>query len=178
MEAPVPHPAAPAVGTKLQSHYGQCFGCGDEVEAGLRIRSAVDGDDPGVVVSRFPVTRAHQGAPGLAHGGLLSCAFDEALGSAVGNLMQRPAVTAKLETDFRMPVPVGSTLYIVTRLDGTAGRKIYVHADGRLDAEDGPVAVQARALFISVGVEHFLRHGDEEQLRTLGANPEDWNINP
>ncbi len=174
----MPHADAPAAGSKLGAHYGGCFGCGDEVESGLHLHSAVDSDDPEVVVSQFTVTSAHQGAPGLAHGGLLACAFDEALGSTVGNLLRRPAVTGKLETDFRRPVPVGSTLYIVARLDGIAGRKIYVSADGRLDAEDGPVAVEARALFVSVGVEHFLTHGDVEQVRDLGVQRSDWDINP
>lgn len=172
----MPHPDAPARGSELGPHYDQCFGCGDEVDSGLHIRSTVDTDN--VVVSRFTVTKAHQGAPGLAHGGLLACAFDEALGSTVGNLLRRPAVTGKLETDFRRPVPVGSTLYIVARLDGTAGRKIYVSANGHLDAEDGPIAVQARALFVAVGVEHFITHGDVAQLRELGAAHQSWDINP
>lgn len=176
VQDPKPHPDAPAKGTTLGVHYSHCFGCGDEVDAGLRIRSTVDDDT--VVVSTFTVSPEHQGAPGLAHGGLLSAAFDEALGSTVGNLLRVPAVTGRLETDFRSPVPVGSTLYIVAKLDGVAGRKIYVSADGRLDAEDGPVAVQARALFVTVGVEHFLEHGDAQQLRELGERHADWDINP
>ncbi len=123
----------------------------------------------------------------VAAGAGLACAFDEALGSTVGNLMRRPAVTAKLETDFRRPVPVGSTLYIAAKLDGLAGRKIYVSADGHLDAEDGPVAVSARALFIVVGFDHFSTHGDPEALEKLAAQHEknqrerserSWEINP
>jgi len=185
VEPAIPHPKAPSAGTELGVHFGECFGCGDELEAGLHLRSTVG---EGLVVhSRFTVTSAHQGAPGLAHGGLLACAFDEALGSTVGNLMRRPAVTAKLETDFRRPVPVGSTLYIATKLDGIAGRKIYVSAEGHLDAADGPIAVSARALFIVVGFEHFSTHGDPQALEKLAAQREknlreraerDWDINP
>ncbi|WP_040920208.1 PaaI family thioesterase [Saccharomonospora glauca] len=176
VEAPTPHPDAPSPGTVLGAHYSHCFGCGDQVESGLRIRSTVD--DEGVVVSTFTVTKDHQGAPGLAHGGLLTCAFDEAMGSTVGNLLRKPAVTGRLETDFRQPVPVGSTLYIVAKLDGVAGRKVYVSAEGRLDAPDGPLAVEARALFVTVGVEHFVKHGDVEQLKELGERHSDWDINP
>jgi len=185
VEPAVPHPNAPAPGTELGVHFAECFGCGDEADAGLHLRSTVG--EGQVVHSRFTVTSAHQGAPGLAHGGLLACAFDEALGSAVGNLMRRPAVTGKLETDFRRPVPVGSTLFIAARLDGIAGRKIYVSADGRLDAEDGPIAVSARALFVVVGFEHFNTHGDPQALEKLAAQHEknqrargerDWEINP
>lgn len=151
------HGEAPAAGTKLGSHYDECFGCGEANDDGLRMESTAG---EGLTShSQFTVGEAHQGAPGLAHGGLLACAFDEALGSAVGNLLREPAVTGKLETDFRMPVPVGSTLHIEATLDGVHGRKIYVSAEGRLDAEDGPLAVRARALFVTVGLEHFSRHG-------------------
>ncbi|GAA4542019.1 PaaI family thioesterase [Amycolatopsis samaneae] len=185
MEPAEAHPKAPPAGTELGVHFGECFGCGDEVESGLHLRSRVG--EGQTVHSKFTVTAAHQGAPGLAHGGLLACAFDEALGSTVGNLLRRPAVTGKLETDFRRPVPVGSTLYIATRLDGIAGRKIYVSADGHLDAEDGPIAVSARALFVVVGFEHFSNHGDPQALEKLAAAHEkakrareqrEWEINP
>ncbi|GAB3480248.1 PaaI family thioesterase [Amycolatopsis cihanbeyliensis] len=179
-EPAVPHHNAPAAGSKLGVHYAQCFGCGDEQEAGLHLQSTVG--EGRTVHSQFTVTEAHQGAPGLAHGGLLACAFDEALGATVGNLLRKPAVTGRLETDFRRPVPVGSILYIAATLDGTAGRKIYVSADGRLDAEDGPIAVRARGLFVMVGLEHFTTHGDPEALEKFREaarnNREDWNINP
>ncbi len=176
-----PHPDAPGPGSKLGVHYDECFGCGDDVDAGLHIRSTVG--EGRVVHSRFTVTEAHQGAPGLAHGGLLACAFDEALGSTVGNLLRRPAVTGRLETDFRRPVPVGSTLHIAAKLDGMAGRKIYVSAEGRLDAEDGPVALRARGLFVTVEFEHFTTHGDTNALEKFkatrrGEPAKDWDINP
>lgn len=57
-------------------------------------------------------------------------------------------------------------------------------ADGRLDAEDGPVAVRARALFVRVEFEHFSTHGDPEALQKLAAAHEkakrerEWDINP
>jgi acyl-coenzyme A thioesterase PaaI-like protein len=182
-ESAAAHPRAPGPGEKLPVHYAECFGCGDEIEAGLHMQSEVGEHE--TVRAQFTVTETHQGAPGLAHGGLLACAFDEALGSAVGNLLRKPAVTGRLETDFRRPVPVGSTLYITAKLDGIAGRKIYVSADGRLDAEDGPIAVQARALFVTVGFEHFTDHGDQHALEKFSAardrekeKPKDWDINP
>jgi acyl-coenzyme A thioesterase PaaI-like protein len=179
VERPEVHPDAPGPGTKLQMHYDQCFGCGD-VDGGLRLRSTVG--EQFRVHSQFTVTEVHQGAPGLAHGGLLSCAFDEALGSTVGNMLRRPAVTGKLETDFLRPVPVGSTLFIIAQVDGVDGRKIYVSADGRLGGETGPTAVRARAVFIEVGVDHFTTHGDPDSLAKLQRSHEtrrdDWDINP
>lgn len=181
-EAPTIHPNAPAPGTELGPHYAECFGCGDEQPAGLHMATAIG--EGHTVQAKFTVTREHQGAPGLAHGGLLACAFDEALGAVAGQLLRRPAVTAKLETDFLRPVPVGSTLFINAKLDGVAGRKVYVSASGHLDGEDGPIAVSARALFVIVGFEHFTTHGDPDALDKLEAGArepahrERWEINP
>jgi acyl-coenzyme A thioesterase PaaI-like protein len=168
-ELPDRHPDAPAPGTDLPAHYAYCFGCGEGQADGLRLRASTG--DGNTIRSRFTVTEAHQGAPGLAHGGLLACAFDEALGTAVGNLLRRPAVTGKLETDFLRPVPVGTTLHIDARLDGVAGRKVYVSADGRIDAPDGPVAVRARALFVFVDLAHFTTHARPEDLNAVVEDP-------
>jgi hypothetical protein len=69
-------------------------------------------------------------------------------------------------------------------VDGIAGRKIYESAEGRLGAPDGPVAVRARALFVVVGMEHFIKHGKPEQVRAVfGRLPKtdgerDFEINP
>lgn len=116
------------------------------------------------ITARFAVTEDHQGAPGLAHGGVLAAAFDEALGS-LSWLLRKPMVTGRLETDFLRPVPVGTTLSIVARVDAVAGRKIYTSADGRLGGPDGRVAVRATAVFVTVGREHFLQHGRSEDVR-------------
>ncbi|WP_091376035.1 PaaI family thioesterase [Actinokineospora alba] len=168
-DLPQRHEDAPDPGTDLPPHYAHCFGCGDQAEDGLHLRATVG--EGHTILSQFTVTEAHQGAPGLAHGGLLACAFDEALGTTVGNLLRAPAVTAKLETSFLRPVPVGTTLFIDAHLDGSAGRKIYVSADGRLDAPDGPIAVRARALFVLVDLSHFVTHGRKEDLVAVAKDP-------
>lgn len=178
-EPAVRHPDAPPPGTVLGSHYKDCFGCGPDVPGGLRLTSTVG--DGMTVHATFVVGETHQGAPGLAHGGLLTAAFDEALG-ALAALFRRPAVTGRLETDFRRPVPVGSTLHITARVDGVAGRKIYESAEGRLNSADGPVAVSARALFVVVGIEHFNKHGRGEAMREILGMPSesgaDFDVNP
>ncbi|GAA3226257.1 PaaI family thioesterase [Actinocorallia longicatena] len=134
--------------------YDMCFGCGTGHETGLRVqRTAFDED---VVLGHFLVTDQHQGAPGLAHGGLLATAMDEILGTAAWSL-GKMAVTGRLETDFRAPVPVGSTLYLKAWCTGVEGRKIYLSGEGRLGDPDGPLAVQAAALFVEVPREHFTK---------------------
>jgi hypothetical protein len=60
---------APAPGEPIPSHYRWCFGCGSEHPTGLHMRITAR---EGLAVSGvFTVSEHHQGAPGLAHGGLL-----------------------------------------------------------------------------------------------------------
>jgi len=170
VENPERHPDAPEPGTELEPHYDNCFGCGEDVKGGLHLRTVTGAGK--TILSQFTVTDAHQGAPGLAHGGLLAAAFDETLGMTVGQLLRQPAVTGRLETDFLRPVPVGSTLHIVGQLDGIAGRKVYASAEGRLDAPDGPLALRARALFVIVDFSHFVEHGSgDPRQRRFDINP-------
>ncbi len=176
------HPKAPPVGSKIPSHFGHCFGCGDLHPTGLHLVAYV-GEDVNIT-AQFTVTEDHQGAPGLAHGGLLSLAFDEALGKLMW-LLRAPAVTARLETDFLRPVPLGSTLHISARITGQVNRKVYGSAEGRLNSPDGPIALRAAALYVIVPMEHFLTNAPKEYLEQISKNPEilafvdpDFEINP
>lgn len=114
------------------------------------------------VISEFVVTEHHEGAPGLAHGGLLSAALDETQATLMW-VLRIPAVTARLETDFLAPVPVGSIVRIEARCLGLADRKIFTSAEGLLvprhGASEGVVAVRSSALFVTVPVEHFTAFG-------------------
>ena len=174
-------PSAPAPGEPIPSHYTKCYGCGTEHPSGLGLRLFA-GEGLSLYGS-FTVSDLHQGAPGLAHGGLLTTAFDDALGS-LNWLLSIPAVTGRLEVDFRRPVPVGSTLHIEAAVVGVKGRKVFSRAVGRLEDGAGPVAMTAAALFVQVPVEHFVAHGRPEDveraredrlvrgsLRNLEVNP-------
>ena len=172
---PARHPKAPVIGSQIPSHFGYCFGCGELHKTGLHlIAFAGQGLD---LTGKFTVTENH-------HGGLLSLAFDEALGKLMW-LIRTPAVTGRLETDFLLPVPMGRTLYINARITGQSGRKIYTQAEGRLDSPTGEVAVNAAALFISVPMEHFIKNLTEQYKDHLVEHPElmafvdpDFDINP
>lgn len=115
----------------------------------------------------FTVGEIHQGAPGLAHGGVISTAFDEVLG-AVNWLLGEPVVTARLEVNFKRPVPVGETLRIVAHISGVKGRKVFTQAHGYLS--EGSLAATASALFVQVPLEHFLTHGEREQVERAIAD--------
>lgn len=112
----------------------------------------------------FRVSEHHQGAPGLAHGGVLSTALDEILGS-LNWLLAGPAVTGRLECDFRRPVPVGTDLIIEAEVAGVKGRRVYTRATGYLGSRDGQVAVRAAAIFVQVPLQHFVDHGSADQVK-------------
>jgi acyl-coenzyme A thioesterase PaaI-like protein len=152
----------------LPSHYDHCFGCGRDHPTGLHME--MSGDDGALrVEGSFVVTEHHQGAPGLAHGGVISAAVDEGMGYLLW-LVQSPAVTAHIEVDYRQPVPVGSRLELDGRVDRIEGRKIWASMEGRVDGE---VAVEARALYLKVGLEHFVPHAER-----MGERMSDRPYNP
>jgi acyl-coenzyme A thioesterase PaaI-like protein len=171
--APVRHPDAPAPGELLGAHYDQCFGCGEGLPHGLHL--AARAGEGVSVTAEFTVRPAHQGAPGLAHGGVLATALDETLGS-LNWLLRAIAVTGRLESDFLRPVPVGSVLHLSARCTAVAGRKIYSSAEGRIGAQNGPLAVRAEALFVEVKLDHFTRNGRPEEIRAAMADPDQVKV--
>ncbi|MEV8022160.1 PaaI family thioesterase [Streptomyces sp. NPDC086554] len=167
--APVRHPDAPAPGELIGAHYEHCFGCGEGQAHGLHLAARAG---EGVrITAEFTVREAHQGAPGLAHGGILATALDEALGS-LNWLLRVIAVTGRLETDFVRPVPLDTVLFLDAEVTAVAGRKIYSRATGRIGGPDGPVAVRADALFIEVKVDHFIENGRPEEIRAAMDDPD------
>lgn len=163
---PERHPDAAAPGTEIASHYRLCYGCGEDHPSGLKMR--VLAGEGLTLHATFEVSALHQGAPGLAHGGLLTAAIDEALG-ALNWLLMKPAVTGRLETTFVRPVPVGSVLVLEARIVGVERRKVFTAAIGRL-GPDGPVAVTASGLFIQVALGHFRQHGRPEEVAAAIAS--------
>ena len=170
IEMPERHPLAPKPGEEIPSHLTMCFGCGVDRPTGLHMKS-IAGEGL-TATCEFTVTEMHQGAPGLAHGGLLSLAFDEALGKLM-YLLQVTAVTGHLDTDFIKPIPVGTKLFINARITGQERRKVYTEAEGCLNSPDGELALKASALYIVVGLEHFVKNAAEGFIndKMFGINP-------
>ncbi len=150
----------------LPSHYEHCFGCGREHPTGLHLQMEGGAER---VRGSFEVTEHHQGAPGLAHGGVIAAALDEGMGYLLW-LVASPAVTAHIEVDYRRPVPVGSQLALEARVDRIEGRKIHASLTGWVDGE---LAVEARAIYLKVGIKHF-----EPHARRVGEEMTDPLYNP
>lgn len=149
----------PPPGTALPRHFAGCFGCGD-LEGGLRLRFTTGPDL--TVTSTFTVPTHHQGAPGIAHGGVIAAVFDETLGVLQAFFPDERAVTANLSITYRRPIPVGSELHLTGSVDGREGRKLTVSGAARLDSAGGPVAATATGLFVFVPEEHFAPYAPTE----------------
>jgi acyl-coenzyme A thioesterase PaaI-like protein len=123
------------------------------------------------VTGRYTVGEYEQGAPGIAHGGVLAAVMDELLGSLNWMLMS-PAVTYRLQTSFHRPVPVGATLYLEAEVIEVAEGRVHCRGRARLNVPDGPVAVRADGEFRQVPIEHFRNHGHPDYVRkATGVNP-------
>ena len=134
----------------LPPHHPNCLGCGDENPAGIGMRMERDGER---VRGSVTLDRRHEGAPGYAHGGAVSTILDDALGMLLF-VLRRPAVTARLEVDFRRPAYLGRPFDVEAWVDEVDGRKLWMRAELR---EQGEVIAAARSLFLEVDPAHFAR---------------------
>jgi acyl-coenzyme A thioesterase PaaI-like protein len=131
-------------------HDPACWGCGDNA-IGLHLPlPAAEGLDE--YEAYFMFDERHQGGPGLAHGGLVSAAIDEACG-LLATWYAFPAVTARMLVRFRKPVPINTELLIRARLDDARGRRI--HTTGTI-TDGALVLAEARVALLHVPLEHFL----------------------
>lgn len=129
------HPAALA----------ECVICGPEVRGGLRVPFRRRGD---TIVGSFTPGRPHQGYRGLMSGGLLAAIFDclhYRLALVQGVVL---AVTARIEVDYRAPVPLGRPVRFEARLIERRGRVFDTRAVARLAG--GTVAAESRAIYVEI----------------------------
>ena len=134
----------------LPPHQPNCLGCGDRNPGSLGVRLRIDGER---IRGEVTLDRRHEGAPGYAHGGAVATALDDTLGSLL-IVLRKPAVTAKLEIDYRRPAFLGRRFEVEAWVDHIDGRKL--HLAGQL-TESGTVVAEAKGLFLEVEPEHFMR---------------------
>jgi acyl-coenzyme A thioesterase PaaI-like protein len=149
-------------------HDPACWGCGSAA-GGIRL-PLPEAEGLERYEATFSFDERHQGGPGIAHGGLVSAALDEACG-LLATWYRFPAVTARIFVRYRRPVPINLELTVAAWVTGSRGRRM--HVDGDLRA-NGDVLAEARAAFLHVPLEHFLatpvgRAAGEAWRRRLGA---------
>lgn len=135
----------------LPAHHPQCLGCGPDNPHGHHLVVWREGER---VRTRHVFDGRHVGAPGIAHGGAVATVLDDLFGFllyAVGEI----AVTRHLEVGYRAPVLLGVPYLLEAGVERREGRKLFVVARGT--DEQGALVVEAKAVFIIVGFEHFTR---------------------
>ena len=104
-------------------------------------------EEPGGVVGEVTFGPAHEGPPGFLHGGMSGMVMDQVLGAATirAGLW---GMTARLELDYRRPVPLGVPVVCRGRVVEHGGRKSVVTGSMALAAEPDRPLVEARAVFV------------------------------
>ncbi|MRH90853.1 PaaI family thioesterase [Nocardia sp. SYP-A9097] len=147
----------------LPAHHHGCFGCGPSNPASPRIVFERRGD---TVRGTFTMDERHQGAPGVAHGGIVAAALDEASGSILMPLRQ-PAVTVKLDVNFRSPARLGRELVVTSQLSARKGRKLFIDS---VLTDGETVIATGYAIFVEVPQQHFVDLGATPgELFTIGG---------
>jgi acyl-coenzyme A thioesterase PaaI-like protein len=156
-------------GRRIPPHHDPaCWGCGANPEGlGLPLPSE---EGASAYAARFRFDERHQGGPGLAHGGLVGAALDEACG-LLATWHRFPTVTARITVRFRRPVPINADLDLSSRIESSRGRRITVRAEL---AAAGELLAEAAGSFLHVPLEHFLqtpegRAAGEEWRRRLAS---------
>ncbi len=134
----------------------------DDPDAGERWYSPVHGpgspvapplvasDTPdGRAIGRVTVGKAHEGPPGLVHGGVVATLLDHVLARAV-RAAGRGGLTGTLTVRYRRPVPLGVPLLLTAEAGESSGRR--TTATARLATEDDPdtALVEAEGLFVAL----------------------------
>ncbi|KAH7156573.1 thioesterase family protein [Dactylonectria macrodidyma] len=105
-------------------------------------------DDAGSLLAFYHLGRRLAGHSGIVHGGVAATLLDECMGRACfPRLPNKIAVTAKLEVEYKRPIPVNSVVIVRADTKEVEGRKAHVEAT-MFDAVDGHDLVKAKALFI------------------------------
>jgi acyl-coenzyme A thioesterase PaaI-like protein len=121
--------------------------------------------EAGVVRGVATFGAAHEGAPGLLHGGLLAAAFDEVLGMAT-SFAGNPGMTRELSVRYERPTPIHVPLHFTGRLDRTDGRRLHLSCDVEAN---GLRTATAHGLFIQVDGAKFAELAKAKKKRGAGA---------
>ena len=142
-------------------HDPACWGCGDN-PSGIALPLPAE---EGLTAYRatFSFREEHQAAPGLAHGGLVGAALDEACG-LLATWYRFPSVTARFTIRFLEPVHIKTELQLAAELREERGRRLEVHGE-LLDGEE--LLADAEGSFVHVPLEHFLRTPEGRAARDL-----------
>lgn len=137
-----------------------CFGCNGGPNEGIGMRAFITED--GYIVGVCKTKEAHQGFPGVLHGGIIGTYFDEVFWHATRVQNQDLlAMTVEMNVRYHKPVGLGVDVRIVAEPARFEGRHVYVK--GYLLLPDEQIAATAEVHYIQIRQNHELN--DSEPVR-------------
>ena len=133
--------------------YPQCFGCGDANPIGLRLRYRSEGDR---LVTEFTPGEAHQGWPGIVHGGIIATLLYEVMEN-LPHHAGKVAMMRGMQTRFRRPALTGERITAAAWLTSGAGREM--RATAQLTRGQGEIVAEGSADLVALGEERIKRLG-------------------
>lgn len=133
--------------------YPNCFGCGDANPIGLRLAYRSEGKR---LVTDFTPAEAHQGWPGIVHGGIITTLLYEVM----ENLPYADGKTAmmrRLQTRFRKPARIGERITATAWFTSENGRDM--SAAATLADARGEIIAEGSAELVALRQEHIKRLG-------------------
>jgi acyl-coenzyme A thioesterase PaaI-like protein len=123
--------------------YNPVSGVGSALAPPLAIRRVEGG-----VVAEATLDLPYEGPPSYVHGGMSALLMDQLLGSAAiaAGLW---GMTARLELDYRRPVPLETPLLLRAEVTESAGRKVVITGTIALAEAPEQALVEARGVFVT-----------------------------
>lgn len=151
-------------GIAIQDVYGErfrhCWGCGPSNEHGMHLRSIPSEDGSKVICNVIPDKVYTGGVPNNLFGGMIAVIFDcHGTASAayfalkdkglelVPDMVIERFITARLEIDFKKPVPMGEVVTVTSEIEELGERKAIVVMEMVAQGE-----IRARAKMVAVKV--------------------------
>jgi uncharacterized protein (TIGR00369 family) len=125
--------------------YNPVYGPGSPIAPPMVVEDFPEGR----CVGRVTLGKAHEGPPGLVHGGVVATLLDHALARSA-RVAGHGGLTAELTVRFKRPVALGVPLVVTGQLGNVDGRR--ATATARLTAADDPdtVLAEGEALLVSL----------------------------
>lgn len=130
-------------GQRIEFAPHHCFACGTLNTHGLQLELHAASDRCWVELT---LADRFEGWEGVAHGGIVCTLLDEVMAWAVVD-HDIWGVTARMNVDFRKPVPIGRPIRAEGRVTGV--RRRIVNTEGVvLDPSDGTILARAEATYV------------------------------
>jgi uncharacterized protein (TIGR00369 family) len=140
----------------------KCYVCGPDNPQGLQVPFQPNG--PNGSVAHYRARPEHVGWNGILHGGVTFALMDEALGWALF-YQDHPAVTARAETKFHKPVPVGADVVVKAWVVRKRRRFFEAHAEIRMEDAKNTLLAETNATMCQIESEDAkLRQEEQENV--------------